>query len=103
MESVEVGVLEQADQVSLACFLECQYSRGLELELEVLGNFTNKALEGELADEELGTLLVLADLPEGYGSGTIAVGFLDTTRGGRKLTGLHADMPVGFLPVYRSL
>ena len=33
VESAEVGVLEQTDQVSLAGLLGCQYRRGLEPEL----------------------------------------------------------------------
>jgi hypothetical protein len=33
-----------------------------EVSLEVLSNLTDKALEGELADEELSALLVFPDL-----------------------------------------
>ena len=56
---------------------------GLELAeeayLEVLGDFTDEALEGELADEELGRLLVATDFTEGDGSGTETMRLLDTT------------------------
>ena len=50
-----------------------------ETYLEILGNFTNKTLEGELADEELGRLLVATDLAEGDGTGAEAMRLLDTT------------------------
>jgi hypothetical protein len=40
--------------------LQCQYSRGLETYtfLEILGNFADKALEGQLANEQVRALLV---------------------------------------------
>jgi hypothetical protein len=66
---------------------------GLEAEvrLEVLGDLADEALEGELADEELGGLLVLADLTERDGTGPVAVRLLDAAgrRGGlaRRLGG----------------
>ena len=43
-----------------------------ETHLEVLRNLTNKTLEGELADEELGRLLVAPDLAEGDGARAVA-------------------------------
>ena len=46
--------------------------------LEVLSDLTDEALEGELADEELGRLLVAADFTESDGSGPEAMGLLDT-------------------------
>ena len=46
-----------------------------EVGLEVLGDLADEALEGELADKELGGLLVLADLAESDGT-IVAVGFL---------------------------
>jgi histone H3 len=46
----KVGVLEETDEVGLGSLLESQDGRGLEAEigLEVLGNLTDQALEGEL-------------------------------------------------------
>ena len=41
-----------------------------------LGDFTDEALEGQLADEELGALLIAADLTEGDGTRAEAVGLL---------------------------
>ena len=49
--------------------------------LEVLRDFTDKTLEGELADEELGRLLVPTDLTKSDGTGPEAMGLLDTTSG----------------------
>ena len=84
MDGAEVGVLEEADEVSLGRLLEGEDGGGLEPEvgLEVLGDLADEALEGELADEELGGLLVLADLTESDGTGPVAVGLLDATGGG---------------------
>ena len=83
VDGSEVGVLEEADEVSLGGLLEGKDGRALEAEigLEVLGDLTNKALEGELADEELGGLLVAADLTESDGSRSVSVGLLDTAGG----------------------
>jgi len=55
VDSGEVGVLEEGDEVSLGSLLKSADSRRLEAEvgLEVLGNLTNETLEGQLADEEL--------------------------------------------------
>ena len=55
MDGTQVGVLKETNQVSLRGLLESHDSRGLETEvsLEVLGNLTDKALEGQLADEKL--------------------------------------------------
>jgi hypothetical protein len=60
----QVGVLEERDEVGLDGLLESVDGRGLEAEvgLEVLGDFADQTLEGELADEELGGFLVATDL-----------------------------------------
>jgi len=47
-----------------------------------LRNLTNKTLEGKLADEKLGGLLIATNLAEGDSSGTEAMGLLHTTRDG---------------------
>ena len=85
----EVGVLEQADEVGLGGLLEGQDGGALEAEvrLEVLGDLTDQALEGQLADQQLGALLVAADLAEGDSAGSVAVGLLDTAGGGGRLAG----------------
>ena len=83
VDGAQVGVLEEADEVGFGGFLERKDGAGLEPEvgLEVLGDLADEALEGELADEELGGLLVLADLTESDGTGPVAVGLLDAIDG----------------------
>ena len=56
----KIGVLEETDKVSFTSFLQCHDSRALEPQvgLEILGDLANQALEGELADEQLGGFLV---------------------------------------------
>ena len=70
MDGAQVGIFEQADEVGLNGFLERTDGRGLEAEvrLEVLGDFTDETLEGQLADEELSRLLVATNLTEGDSS-----------------------------------
>ena len=89
VDSAQVGVLEESDEVSLASLLEGHDSRALEpqISLEVLGNLPDQTLEGELADEELGGLLVPPDLPEGDGTGPVPVGLLHASGGGGALPG----------------
>ena len=62
-----------------------------ETNLEVLSDFPNKTLEGELADEELGRLLVPTNFTESDGTRAETMRFLDTTSGsgGGGLTSLR--------------
>ena len=89
VDGAEVGVLKQTDEVSLAGLLEGHDGRALEAEvsLEVLGDLTDETLEGELADEELGGLLVSSDLTESNGSWPVSVGLLDSSGGGSRFAG----------------
>lgn len=89
VDGAEVGVLEETDEVRLGGLLEGEDRGGLEpkVGLEVLGDLTDETLEGELADEELGGLLVPTDLTEGHGSWTVTVGLLDAAGGGGGLAG----------------
>ena len=84
MDSTQVGVLEESNEIGLRGFLEGSNGRGLEAEisLEVLSNLSNQTLEGQLADEEIGALLVTTDLTEGYSSWPEPVGLLNSSRGG---------------------
>ncbi len=70
VNGAQVGVLEEGDEVGLDGFLKGADGGRLEAEvrLEVLGDFTDETLEGQLADEELGRLLVATDLTEGNGT-----------------------------------
>tara|TARA_B110001452_G_C15066593_1_gene372284 strand:- start:266 stop:649 length:384 start_codon:yes stop_codon:yes gene_type:complete len=90
VERAEIGVLEEADEEGLGRLLEGEDGVALEPDkvhvifrsADVLRDLADEALEGELADEELGGLLVLADLTESDGTGPVAVGLLDATGGG---------------------
>ncbi len=70
VDGAQVGVLEEGDEVCLDGLLQSTDGGALEAEvaLEVLGDLTDETLEGELADEELGRLLVAADLTESDGT-----------------------------------
>ena len=83
VDSTQVGVLKEADEVSLTGLLEGHNSRALESEvsLEILGNLSDKTLEGELADEKLSGLLVPSDLMEGNSSRPVPVWLLDSAGG----------------------
>ena len=89
VDGAQVGVLEETDKVGLAGLLQGHDSRGLESEisLEVLGDFSDKTLEGQLADEELGRFLVSPDLTESDCSGPVSVGLLDASGGRGALAG----------------
>ena len=67
--------------------LKSEHGGALEAEVgfEVLRDFADEALEGELADEQLGGLLVAADLAERDGAGALAAGLLHAAGGGRGL------------------
>ncbi len=70
MDGGQVGVLKESNEVSLTGFLESSNGGRLESQvcLEILGNLTNKTLERELSDQELGRLLVTTDFTESDGS-----------------------------------
>jgi hypothetical protein len=89
VDGAQVGILEQTNQVGLAGLLEGHDGRALEpqVSLEVLGDLTDKTLERQLADEQLGGLLVPSDLTESHCAGPVPVGLLDTPGGRGGLAG----------------
>ena len=89
MDGAQVGVLEETNQVCLASFLKCGHGRALKAQigLEVLRDLAHQALKGQLADEQLGGLLVAADLTESHCARTISVRLLDAAGGRCALTG----------------
>jgi hypothetical protein len=98
VDGAQVGVLEKADQVGLGSFLKSADGGRLETQigLEVLSDFSHQTLERQLADEELGRLLVTSDLTESDGTGAVSVGLLDATgRGGRLPGGLGGELLAG--------
>ena len=78
VDRTEICVLEKTNQVGFACFLQGHHSGALEAELslEILGDLTDETLEGQLADEKFGALLVAADFSEGNCAGPVAMRFL---------------------------
>jgi len=101
VDSAQVGVFEEGNQVGLASFLEGSDSSRLEtkIALVVLSNFSHQTLEGELSDEEFGRLLVSTDFSESDGSWSETMGLLDTSRGhwGGLSGGLGGDLLTGSL------
>jgi len=81
VNGTQVGVLEESNQVRFGRFLQSQDGGGLETKvgLEILSNFANETLEGGLADQEIGRLLVLSNLSKSDGSGTVTVGLLHSS------------------------
>jgi hypothetical protein len=92
VDGSQVGVFEQSDQVGFTGFLKSSNGRGLEskVSLEVLGNFSDKSLEGQLSDQELSRLLVSSDFSKSDGTRLVSVRLLDC-RGKRKGVLAHAE------------
>jgi len=100
VDGSKVGVFEEGNEVGLGGLLEGTDGRRLEAQvrLEVLGDLTDQALEGKLADQELSRLLVATDLTKGDGTGPVAMGLLNTTGGGSGLAGsLGSELLAGGL------
>ena len=89
VDGAQVGIFEKTNQVSLRCFLESHIGARLETQvsLEVLGDFTDKTLEGQFADQQFGGFLVTTDLTESDCTWTIPVGFLDSSGGWGRFSG----------------
>uniref|UniRef100_K7FH66 Uncharacterized protein n=1 Tax=Pelodiscus sinensis TaxID=13735 RepID=K7FH66_PELSI len=81
VDGAQVGVLEEPHQVGLAGLLQGHDGRTLEAQvgLEVLSDLPHQALEGQLADQQLGRFLVAADFSQGHGTGAIAMRLLHST------------------------
>jgi len=81
VDSAEIGVLKESDEVSLTGLLESSNSSRLEPEIsfEILSDFSHETLEGQLPDEEFSGLLVSPDLTESDSSWPISVGLLDSS------------------------
>ena len=89
MDGAQVGVLEESNKVSLSSLLKSKDGRTLEskVSLEVLGDFTDKSLEGELSDQELSGLLVSSNFTKSDSTRSVSVRLLDTSSGGGGLAG----------------
>merc|ERR1711936_726334 len=89
VDGAQVGIFEKTNQVSFGSFLESHDGTGLEpqVSLEVLGDFTDKTLEGQFADQKFSGLLVTTDFTKSHGTGTVTMGLLDSSGSGSRLTG----------------
>ncbi len=100
VDGAQVGVLKQTDQISLAGLLQGHDSGALEAQvrLEILRDFSHQALERQFADQQLGGLLITADLSESHGPGPVTVGLLDAAGGWGALPGGFSSelLPRGF-------
>ena len=88
VDCAEVGVLEEGNNVSLGGLLKGGDGVCLEADgLHLVGNLTDEALEWELAEEQVGGLLVAADLTESDGTWAVTVWLLHASAGWRRLAG----------------
>jgi hypothetical protein len=55
VDSAEIGVLEERNEIGLGCFLESQDSLTLESDFlfELSGDLTDQSLEGQLSDKQI--------------------------------------------------
>ena len=89
MDSAQVGVLEESDQVGFGSFLESHDGGALESEIgfEILGDFSNQSLERKLSDQKFGGLLVPSDFSKSDGTWSESMWLLDTAGGWRRFSG----------------
>lgn len=87
VDGAEIGVFEETNQVSLCSLLKSRHSAGLEpkIGLEILSDFPHQSLERKLADQKLGTLLVLPDLPQSHCSWPETMWLLHSSGGRSRL------------------
>jgi hypothetical protein len=88
VDGTQVGILEKTNKVSLGGLLKGKNGRSLEskIGLEILGDLTHQTLEWQLADQQVGGLLVTTDLTKSDGTWAVTVGLLDSSGGGGRLT-----------------
>merc|ERR1719433_2202725 len=89
VNGAQVSVFKETNQVRLTSFLEGTNSGALEPEIsfEVLSNFSHKTLEGQLADQQLSRFLVTTNFMKSHSTGTITMGFLNSSSGRGRFTG----------------
>ena len=83
VDGAEIGVFEEADQVSFWGFLQSGDSGRLESQVgfEILGDFTDQSLEWQLSDEQFRGFLVSSDLTKSNGTRSVTMRFLDSASG----------------------
>jgi hypothetical protein len=82
MNGTQVGILEQPDQIRLRGLLQRQHRGTLEpqIRLKILRNLPHQTLERHLPDQQLGRLLVLANLPKRHSTRPVPVRLLHSAR-----------------------
>ena len=82
VDSAQICILKEANEVGLGRLLEGGDGRALEAEvgLEVLSDLPHQPLERQFPDQKLGALLVFADLPQRHRPRPEAVGLLHAPR-----------------------
>ena len=88
VDGAQIGVLEETNQVGLASLLKGHDGGALEAQvgLEVLGDLADETLEWQLADQQLGALLVTTDLTQSDGTWPVTMGLLHAAGGWGTLT-----------------
>jgi len=83
VNGAQIRVLKQTHEVGLARLLQRHHRGTLESQvgLEILCDFTDETLKRQLANEQLGGLLVATDLTQRHSSGPVTMRFLHTTGG----------------------
>lgn len=81
MDSTQIGILEETNQVSLSSLLQSHDSRRLESQvgLEILSDFTDQPLERQLSNQQLSGSLVSSDFTKGNSSWSVSSWLLNTT------------------------
>ena len=95
MDGAQVGIFKETDEVSFRGFLESHDGGRLQSEIsfEILGDFSDESLEGQLSDEKLGRFLVSSDLSKSDGARSVSVWLLDASgRWGRLSSGLGGEL-----------
>ncbi|KAH3669845.1 hypothetical protein OGATHE_002657 [Ogataea polymorpha] len=89
VNSTQVGVLKEGNEVSLNGLLQSTDSRGLESQvgLEVLCNFSDQSLEWQFSDKQFSRFLESSDFSQGNSTWLISVWLLDTTSSWSGLSG----------------
>jgi len=84
VDSAQVSIFEQADEVCFGSLLKRHYGGALESKIafEILSNLTNETLEWEFANKKIRAFLELADFSKSDGSGTIAMWLHDSNEWG---------------------
>ena len=82
MNGTQIGIFEETNQIGFRRFLKSRNGRRLEAKicLKLLGNFSNKTLEGKLPNQQLSRFLEAADLTKSNSSRPKAMWLLDPSR-----------------------